>query len=250
VIGLPQRGFWQTLITEEFLTWSRTGWPCRRGSEWEARIATCRDTGHPGPPAPRSGDRHGVANPTHLAATLAASGARPHPANQCLQTRSPIETWDSLRFKHAGICSRSNGIGWCKSAASQCAFSHRSRSSCRDRQSQRACFDVLVQSTVSPGLRKAVGRPPAPLRLTGEFRGCGGDFADAKAYVDLLPKKHRERLYRESEREADRIVNHEYPFLVAEIANYLYHKSPLYLEEIRALLQQCGPRGLRLLGEG
>jgi len=45
------------------------------------------DTGHPGPPAPRSGDRHGVANPTHLAATLAASGARPHPAQSCALTR-------------------------------------------------------------------------------------------------------------------------------------------------------------------
>ena len=88
--------------------------------------------------------------------------------------------------------------------------------------------------------------PWATLRLTGEFRGCGADFADAEAYVDLLPKKHRETLYREAEREADRIVNHEYPFLVAQIANCLYHKSPLYLEEIRALLRQCGPRGLRL----
>ena len=91
--------------------------------------------------------------------------------------------------------------------------------------------------------------PWATWRLTGEFRGCGGDFADAEAYLDLLPKKQRGKLYREAEREADRIVNHEYPFPVAQIANCLYHRSPLYVEEIRALVRQCGPRGLRLLGE-
>jgi hypothetical protein len=89
------------------------------------------------------------------------------------------------------------------------------------------------------------------LRLVGDFRGCGGDFADVQAILNLWSKstKRREAVYCECEREADRIVNHENPFLVLRIASVLYYKSPLYLDEIREVLRASGPRGLRLLGE-
>ena len=39
---------------------------------------------------------------------MASASIRPPKPNQCLQTRSPIETWESLRFKHAGICSKTS----------------------------------------------------------------------------------------------------------------------------------------------
>jgi hypothetical protein len=85
------------------------------------------------------------------------------------------------------------------------------------------------------------------VRLLGVRWGCGWDFADAEAWLDLVHKEQREALYCECEREADRIVNHLYPYLVLTIASCLYDKSPLDLEEIHALLRQCGPRGVRLL---
>jgi hypothetical protein len=101
----------------------------------------------------------------------------------------------------------------------------------------------LVKRKLIVGLAPSMGT----VRLLGVRWGCGGDFADAEAWLNLMPKKQRQPLYRECEREADRIVNHLYPYLVLTIASCLYDKSPLYLKEIHALLRQCGPRGVRLL---
>jgi hypothetical protein len=103
----------------------------------------------------------------------------------------------------------------------------------------------LVKRKLIVGLAPSVGT----VRLLGVRWGCGWDFADAEAWLDLVHKEQREALYCECEREADRIVNHLYPFLVLRIASVLYYKSPLYLDEILEVLRASGPRGLRLLGE-
>jgi hypothetical protein len=96
-----------------------------------------------------------------------------------------------------------------------------------------------------------VGLAPSrgTVRLLGVCWGCGGDFADANALLELLPEEQRGGICHAAEREADRIVNHEYPFLVLRIACALYYKSPLYPDEICEVLRASGPRGLRLLGE-
>lgn len=116
---------------------------------------------------------------------------------------------------------------------------------------RKICGVTPPMQWVKRRLINTLAGPRGTLKLRGDFRGCAADFADAQAYLRLLAisKKRREALLWECEREAGKIVNHEYPYVVFAVASCLYRKSPLYSEEICAIIRSCGPRGLWLLGE-
>jgi hypothetical protein len=159
----------------------------------------------------------------------------------CLATNTPLYSLE---------VDANNEAGRCRSAPpSDDDGSFASSESCKTWKRARRVGIRPPLGWVKRNVIVYLAGPMGTLRLVGDFRGCGGDFEDVQAFLNLWSKstKRREAVYCECEREADRIINHLYPYLVLAVASCLYHKSPLYFAEVCDLLRHCGSRGVRLL---